>query len=81
MKIHMKLKTAGVIVEILTNVKNAEIIHHVMDATFAIDFIQTSFVEYIIDLYNTVPRCSCQYRIITQERIAELKSNPEKFIN
>ena len=33
-----------------------------------------------LDLYNTVPRCSCQYRIITQERIEEHKSNPERFI-
>ena len=32
------------------------------------------------NLYNTTPRCSCQYREITQERVKEAQENPEKFI-
>ena len=31
-------------------------------------------------LYNTVPRCSCQYREITQERIREVRENPTKYV-
>lgn len=31
------------------------------------------------DLYETYPRCSCQYRLITKERQEEVKHNPEKF--
>lgn len=32
-------------------------------------------------LYNTTPRCGCQYRIITQERLAEVKEHPHRFNN
>lgn len=31
------------------------------------------------ELYNTVPRCTCQYRIISQERLQEVRDNPDKF--
>ena len=33
------------------------------------------------ELYQTTPRCGCQYRIITQERLAEAKEHPDRFNN
>ena len=33
------------------------------------------------ELYQTTPRCGCQYRIISQERLAEAKEHPDRFNN
>ena len=33
------------------------------------------------ELYPTTPRCGCQYRIISQERLAEAKEHPDRFNN
>ena len=55
------------------NVKNVEIIPLVIVVISAIEYMLFREWNRWQELYNTVPRCTCQYR--SQERLQEVRDN------